>query len=95
MSPFVPDFSTPARGVPVPWESLRAGFTIEVAATGLRMPVNIAFVPNPGSQPGDPKYYVTELYGNIKVVTNDGTVSTYLCVEPAQLHAIGCLPGQR
>ena len=74
---FVPDFSTVARTVPIPWQTTRAGYQLEVVATGLRLPVNIAFVPNPGSQPNDAKYYVTELYGAIKVVTNAGTVGTY------------------
>jgi len=73
----IPSFATLARTVPVPWQTLRAGYQVEVVANGLTMPVNIAFVPNPGSQPSDPKYYVSELYGSIKVVTNAGTVGTY------------------
>lgn len=73
----IPNFATLARTVPVPWQALRAGYEVEVVAAGLTMPVNIAFVPNPGSQPGDPKYYVTELYGTIKVVTNGGIVGNY------------------
>ncbi len=76
-SPFVPTFNNLARPVPVPWEPLQAGFALDVVASGLRMPVNIAFVPGAGTQPLDPKFYVTELYGTIKVVTNDGTVATY------------------
>lgn len=74
---FVPEFSTLARTQPVPWQPVRAGYEIDVVATGLRMPVNVAFVPNPSSAPGAPKFYVTELYGNIKVVTNSGVVGTY------------------
>ncbi|MCA8975349.1 MAG: PQQ-dependent sugar dehydrogenase [Planctomycetes bacterium] len=76
-SPFVPDFTTRARGLLVPWVARRPGFVVEVVAAGLTLPVNIAFVPNPGTAPGDPHYYVTELYGRIVVVSNDGTVSTY------------------
>lgn len=76
-SPFVPDFSTPARGLPVPWVAREPGYVIDVVASGLRMPVNLAFVPNPGSLPGAAKFYVTELYGTIKVVTNAGSVLTY------------------
>ncbi len=41
------------------------------------LPVNIAFVLEPGPNPDDPLFYVTELYGTIKVVANDGTVSDY------------------
>lgn len=73
----VPDFTNLARTLPVPWVAAQPGFVVDVVATGLSLPVDIAFVPNPGSQPGDPKYYVTELYGRIRVVRNDGTVGTY------------------
>lgn len=72
-----PEFTNVARTVPVPWQALRGGYRVEVVAAGLSMPVNIAFAPNAGSQPGDPKFYVSELYGKIKVVTNVGTVGTY------------------
>ena len=34
-------------------------------------------MPNPGPDPDDPLFYVNELYGTIKVVTNDFTVSDY------------------
>lgn len=77
LSPFVPDFTVLARSLPVPWFASQPGFDVEVVATGLTLPVDIAFVPNPGPQPTDPKFYVTELYGNIKVVRNDGVVQTY------------------
>ncbi len=73
----VPDFSLLARGSPVPWTVFAPGFVVEIVATGFQLPVNIAFLPNPGPNPTDPYYYVTELYGKIKVVTRNGTVSTY------------------
>lgn len=72
-----PDFSLLARGAPVPWEVLQPGYEVEVVATGFQLPINISFVPNPGTQSKDPFYYVTELYGTIKVVTRDGTVMDY------------------
>src|SRR6185295_8107410 len=53
------------------------GYKVEVVASGFRLPVNLAFVPNPGSGASSPLYYVTELYGSIKVVTRDGSVGTY------------------
>lgn len=53
------------------------GFRLEHLATGLDKPVNIAPVPNPGKGPGDPLLYVTELYGRVRVVTNDCQVVTY------------------
>jgi len=76
-SPTVPDFTSPARGILPPWVMRTPGFAIDVVASGLTMPVNIAFIPGAGTQPGDPKFYVTELYGTIKMVTNAGTVSNY------------------
>ncbi|MCB9851647.1 MAG: PQQ-dependent sugar dehydrogenase [Phycisphaerales bacterium] len=73
-----PDFSTLARGSPVPWTTSIPGYQVDVVATGLRLPVNIAFVPNATmGGPEAPLYYVTELYGSIKVVSNLGNVSTY------------------
>ncbi len=74
-----PDFSSLARqvGLPVPFVALEAGFEIDVVADGLQLPVNIAFVPNPGPNPSDPLFYVNELYGTIKVVTNNFAVSDY------------------
>ncbi len=72
-----PDFQTVARGSAVPWRVFQPGYQVEVVATGFQLPVNIAFVPNPGPLQSDPAYYVTELYGSIKVVSRDGTVSDY------------------
>ena len=74
-----PDFTNLARQIalPVPFFALEAGFEIDIVASGLQLPVNIAFVPNPGSNPGDPLFYVNELYGTIKVVTNNFAVSDY------------------
>jgi len=53
------------------------GFEIEVVATGLELPVNLAFVPQPDKRPGSPLFYVTELYGQVKAITNDWQVHTY------------------
>lgn len=53
------------------------GFKVEVDTTGWEFPVEIAFVPNPGNQPDDPLYYVSELRGTIKVVTRNRQVLTY------------------
>jgi hypothetical protein len=72
-----PDFSHLAQGAPVPWKPVPTGYKVEIVAKGFQLPVNIAFVPDPGSQPMDPLFYVTELYGTIKVVTKNGTVLTY------------------
>ncbi|HYD02106.1 MAG TPA: PQQ-dependent sugar dehydrogenase [Phycisphaerales bacterium] len=72
-----PNFGTLARGAAVPWTVLQNGYKVEVVASGFQLPTNIAFVPTPGAGPAAPLYYVAELYGSIKVVTRDGTVSDY------------------
>ncbi len=88
----IPTFSVRARGPAVGWQAA-SGYQVDVVAEGLELPVNIAFVPEPTSAPGDPFAYVTELHGQIKVITNDGTVSTYasglLNFDP-----LGQFPGQ-
>lgn len=71
-----PFFAVPARGPAAGWK-VASGFQVDEVAGGLDLPVNLAFVPEPGDAPGDPFLYVTELYGQIKVVTNDGRVSVY------------------
>ncbi len=52
------------------------GFVVEEFAAGFQLPVNIAFSPTQGGA-GTPFFYVTELYGTIKVVTRDGEVRDY------------------
>jgi hypothetical protein len=53
------------------------GFAIKVDTRGYRFPTAIAFVPEPGPGPKNPLYFVAELRGTIKVVTNDRTVLTF------------------
>ncbi len=72
-----PDFTLPARLPVLPWIALEAGYAIELVATGFQLPVNIAFKPDSGLEPQDPFFYVTELYGTIKVVTKDGSVGDF------------------
>ena len=57
--------------------ALRDDFTIEIDSQGFQLPTAIAFVPDPGDKPGDPLYFVTELFGAVKVVTNDRSVFTF------------------
>jgi glucose/arabinose dehydrogenase len=72
-----PDFSMLARAsedvLNNPFVVLQPGYVVEQVGGDYRLPVNIAFVPNPGPNPTDPLYYVTELYGSIQVVRRDGT----------------------
>lgn len=57
--------------------ALAEGFTLRRDAQGFRFPTAIAFVPRPGPGPKDPLYFVAEIGGTIKVVTNDRTVSNF------------------
>ncbi|HEX6963613.1 MAG TPA: PQQ-dependent sugar dehydrogenase, partial [Lacipirellula sp.] len=72
-----PEFSLLARpsesSLTNPYVAMQPGFIVEEVGADYRLPVNIAFVPDPGPEPDDPLYYVTELYGSIQVVTRDGT----------------------
>jgi glucose/arabinose dehydrogenase len=67
-------------GGAVAWTPVQPGYVVEEVvgpSAGLQLPVNIAFVPNPGSAPTDPLFYISELYGKIRVVTRDGAVGDY------------------
>jgi glucose/arabinose dehydrogenase len=57
--------------------ALPEGFSISIDTEGYHYPTAIAFVPNPDDDPKDPLYFVTELRGKVKVVTNDRTVHTF------------------
>ena len=72
-----PNFESILRGAPVPWTVARKGYVVERVADELALPVNIAFVPHPHDEPDSPLFYVTELYGIIKVVTRSGEVRDY------------------
>jgi len=79
-APAVRNFQTAGFTQPVPGAGtwlVRPGYVVEPVQSGLRLPVNVAFVPNPGPNPNDPLYYVAELYGSIRVVTNSGAMSTF------------------
>jgi glucose/arabinose dehydrogenase len=67
----------PAPGTSTAWTVSQEGFRVDVVAGGLKLPVNIAFLPTAPVEPSDPYFYVTELHGAIKVVAKDGTVSDY------------------
>lgn len=74
--------STLAYAVEAPYDvrddwALQDNFEIEKDTEGYHLPSAIAFVPDPGGGPEDPLYFVTELRGSIKVVTNDRTVHTF------------------
>lgn len=56
---------------------IEEGFAIVKDSEGYSLPSAMVFVPNPGNGPKDPLYFVTELRGAIKVVTNDRTVLTF------------------
>lgn len=87
-----PSFITLARGLLPPWQPRQLGFVAEVFAEGLRLPVNIAFKPGAGPLPDDPFLYVTELYGKIRVVTRDGSVSDF-ATNLLNFNPTGSFPG--
>lgn len=90
-------FTTASAGPPgtpggVPWRVEQRGYRVDVVATGFQLPVNVAFVPDPGPDPSDPFLYVVELYGAIKVVARDGTVSDY-ATGLLNFNPTGAFPG--
>lgn len=71
---------TAAQEAPSDWRSdwgVEEGFSINVDTEGYHYPSAIAFIPKPGRGPKDPLYFVTELRGQVKVVTNDRTIYTF------------------
>ena len=73
----VPDFSKIARSGLTPWAVQEPGYRIERVAGGLQLPVNIAFIPIPLLDNDAPLFYITELYGTIRVFLRDGTLRDY------------------
>lgn len=65
-----------ASGTLEDW-SVPDGFGLSADAVGFRYPTSLVFVPEPGPNPRDPAYFVAEVLGTIKVVTNDRTVQTF------------------
>jgi glucose/arabinose dehydrogenase len=53
------------------------GFSLSLDSEGFDFPSAIAMVPEPGPDPKDPRYFVTELRGKVSVVANDGSVHTF------------------
>jgi glucose/arabinose dehydrogenase len=76
------------------------GHEIELDAAGFCDPIALAVVPTPGSRADDPKYFVAERGGVVKVVTNGGSVLVFAkapFVErgpetQAELHGIALAP---
>lgn len=67
----------PLAGAPQ-WRVTQRGYVVEEVASGFQLPVNIAMAPSRHSaDPARPLFYVSELYGQIKVVRGDYKVSTY------------------
>ena len=72
-----PNFTTLARAADTPWRVADSGYVVERVASGLQLPVNIAFVPRPLIADDAPIFYITELYGTIKVVLRNGAVRVF------------------
>jgi len=71
------DLSDPVTEPPIPWAVRQPGFRVDLVATGLQLPLNVAFVPSPGSDADSPFFYVTQLYGSVAAVTKNGVVSSF------------------
>ena len=54
-----------------------SGFRLDVDTEGYKFPTAVAFVPQPGIENDSPLYFVTEIRGVIKVVTQDRTIHTF------------------
>ena len=90
-------FETSAAGPPgvdgpIPWDVKEPDFEVSIVASGLQLPVNVAPVPDPGPSADDPFLYITELYGTIKVLTRDGTLSDY-ATDLLNFNPTGNFPG--
>ncbi|MEK6371424.1 MAG: PQQ-dependent sugar dehydrogenase [Acidobacteriota bacterium] len=72
-----PNFAKVARGAGTPWKVFDPGYIVERVVSGLQLPVNIAFVPNPMAEADAPLFYVTELYGTIRAVLRNGAMRDY------------------
>ncbi|MFD0593335.1 PQQ-dependent sugar dehydrogenase [Catellatospora coxensis] len=74
-------FKTDIERKPLPgagdWKIHQPGFVVEEVTGDLALPVNIAMVPDWQGDPSKPLFYVTELYGRIRVVTGDFKKHTY------------------
>jgi glucose/arabinose dehydrogenase len=88
----VPDFTTQVSAATIPWAIRQPGYRIDLVASNLQLPVNVAFVPHPGSDPADPFFYVTELYGSVQAVTRTGAVSQY-ATGLLNFDPLGSFPG--
>lgn len=87
----VPVFDEVARPAPIPW-TVERGFVVEPFATGFRLPVGIAFIPDAGEEPDDAFFYVAELYGDVKVVTRAGEVHDF-ATGLLDFDPTGAIPG--
>ncbi|MFC7241086.1 PQQ-dependent sugar dehydrogenase [Catellatospora aurea] len=74
-------FKTDVERKPLPgagdWKIHQPGFVVEEVTGDLALPVNIAMVPNFSGDLTKPLFYVTELYGRVRVVTGDFKKHTY------------------
>ncbi|MEU7825669.1 PQQ-dependent sugar dehydrogenase [Catellatospora sp. NPDC049133] len=81
-SPYsVRPFRTDVQLEPLPgapqWRTMQDGYVVEEVASGFALPVGIAMAATPPASPDAPRFYVNELYGQIKVVRGDFSVATY------------------
>ncbi|MEU8076168.1 PQQ-dependent sugar dehydrogenase [Catellatospora citrea] len=59
------------------WHVRQDGYRVEEVAGGFQLPVHLAMAPGHTGDPAQPMFYVTELYGQIKVVKGDLSTGVY------------------
>jgi hypothetical protein len=57
--------------------SVPDGYSLRIVASGFSLPTAIAVVQDPRPDPKAPMLFITELRGAIKIVANDGSVTTF------------------
>lgn len=70
-----PVFAERVGAAPLPWR-VPPGFRVERVAADVSLPVNIAFVPDPSSEPDAPVAYVSRFHEGVAVLRRDGAVRT-------------------
>lgn len=74
-------FHTDVAREPLPdapeWRVTEPGYLVEEVASGFQLPVNVVPAPDFLGDPDSPMLYVTELYGQIKVIKGDFTTGIY------------------
>jgi glucose/arabinose dehydrogenase len=61
--------------------SVADGYSLSVVSRGLDLPTAVVPVPQPGPEPTSPRFFVTELRGKIRTISNDGSLHDFATIE--------------